>query len=119
MSLNNYEELFKDFMSENFFHLPFSKELEIKSELIEEKFICNYINCDKRFNSKSNVKRHIMSAHLNIRYTCIYCYKKYINKHDLKHHINVIHNNFRYECEKCNIKYLQKSSLNKHLKKCN
>ena len=54
---------------------------------MEELFSCYHEGCEKCFNSKYNLVRHINTAHLGIkRFVCSKCSKRFANKQNLKSH---------------------------------
>jgi hypothetical protein len=55
-------------------------------DLSDNKFVCRYPDCNKRFGRRENIKSHIQT-HLNDRqYKCLHCGSKFVRGHDLKRH---------------------------------
>ena len=73
---------------------PFEKYMRLhKSRVHEErKFHCTV--CERKFSSKSNLKRHIDCVHTeaeHLRYPCDVCDKTFSTKGNLKHHYEKAH----------------------------
>lgn len=73
---------------------------------------CKY--CKKIFGLKSNLKRHIKSAHENINCHCEECDKVFSRKEDLSLHVKVNHTNFN--CKLCKTTISGEKFFKKHLK---
>jgi regulatory protein SWI5 len=55
-------------------------------EPADNKFVCRFPDCNKRFGRRENIKSHIQT-HLNDRqYQCLHCGSKFVRGHDLKRH---------------------------------
>ena len=76
-------------------------------------FACD--ECEYVSSGKHNLKYHIASKHLNIRYPCMKCDYSSTKLSDLKKHKQFKHDKIRaYACEACPYKAFDKPSLVKH-----
>ncbi|CAG9324462.1 unnamed protein product [Blepharisma stoltei] len=78
---------------------------------------CYYIWCDKSFNSKYNLKRHINALHLGIkRFECNMCGKKLVSKQNLSEHLYTHTGAKPFKCNfpGCEKVYRQSSQLSYH-----
>jgi len=52
-----------------------------------EEYKCYYLNCQKSYKTKYNLRRHINCTHLRIKnFTCCYCSKSFGTKQNLQEH---------------------------------
>lgn len=76
-------------------------------------FACD--TCDKRFDRKENLMRHMRIHTGDRRYVCNYCGKGYTDPSGLKKHVINKHNNDpKFTCEHCNTVHVSKERLEKH-----
>ncbi|CAG9333672.1 unnamed protein product [Blepharisma stoltei] len=83
----------------------------------EATYKCYYTWCDKSFNSKYNLKRHINALHLGIkRFECSLCGKKLVSKQNLTEHLFTHTGVKPFECKVpgCGKVYRQSSQLSYH-----
>ncbi|KAL2105112.1 hypothetical protein VUR80DRAFT_8983 [Thermomyces stellatus] len=79
----------------------------------DNKWVCLYESCGKRFGRKENIKSHVQT-HLNDRqYRCPSCQKCFVRQHDLKRHAK-IHTGIKpYPCE-CGNSFARHDALTRH-----
>lgn len=79
----------------------------------DNKWVCLYESCGKRFGRKENIKSHVQT-HLNDRqYQCPTCKKCFVRQHDLKRHAK-IHTGIKpYPCE-CGNSFARHDALTRH-----
>ncbi|KAI1339895.1 hypothetical protein F5Y15DRAFT_423717 [Xylariaceae sp. FL0016] len=82
-------------------------------EAIDQKWVCLFDGCRKRFGRKENIKSHVQT-HLNDRqYQCPSCHKCFVRQHDLKRHAK-IHTGLKpYPCE-CGNSFARHDALTRH-----
>lgn len=81
----------------------------------ERKFKCQM--CNKSFDHKSNLRRHIVSIHDKVKkFKCKLCAQMYRYKWNLKYHVKQHKGPKIYTCYKCNKAFALKSNLVKHIK---
>ena len=80
---------------------------------VDNKWLCLYEGCGKRFGRKENIKSHVQT-HLNDRqYQCPTCKKCFVRQHDLKRHAK-IHTGIKpYPCE-CGNSFARHDALTRH-----
>ncbi|PKS07183.1 hypothetical protein jhhlp_005783 [Lomentospora prolificans] len=80
---------------------------------VDNKWLCLYEGCGKRFGRKENIKSHVQT-HLNDRqYQCPTCNKCFVRQHDLKRHAK-IHTGIKpYPCE-CGNSFARHDALTRH-----
>ena len=79
----------------------------------DNKWVCAFEECGKRFGRKENIKSHVQT-HLNDRqYQCPTCHKCFVRQHDLKRHAK-IHTGIKpYPCE-CGNSFARHDALTRH-----
>lgn len=79
----------------------------------DNKWLCLYEGCGKKFGRKENIKSHVQT-HLNDRqYQCPSCKKCFVRQHDLKRHAK-IHTGIKpYPCE-CGNSFARHDALTRH-----
>jgi len=80
---------------------------------VDNKWICSFENCNKKFGRKENIKSHVQT-HLNDRqFQCPACLKCFVRQHDLKRHAK-IHTGIKpYPCE-CGNSFARHDALTRH-----
>jgi len=74
--------------------------------------------CNKRFDRKENLSRHVRIHTGDRRYVCNHCGKGYTDPSGLKKHVIAKHASDLYSCDVCcNATFRSKDSLNRHLSK--
>ena len=63
--------------------------------------ICNAMNdeCDDKFKTKDQLKKHVLSIHLKIEYNCESCCQKFTRPDNLKRHKAICQKGDDYERE--------------------
>ena len=83
-----------------------------------QKYLCNFENCGKEFNFRSNLRIH-EKRHLNIFiYRCQYCQKGFNHKVHFEYHINCHENQRNFKCTKCDKAFNNKKNQVRHTKYC-
>ena len=73
--------------------------------------------CGKTYCTAGDMKRHIDHAHSDESFvTCQICDKRFEYKQNVERHMKEIHGEERHGCEKCPATYLRKSDLQEHIK---
>ena len=80
----------------------------------EKKINCN--QCEKQYAEKSDMKRHILAVHEDIKYPCDHCKYQASRQGDLKRHIQSVHNGIKYPCGQCELLASSKGHLTRHEK---
>ena len=85
----------------------------IQGPEVDNKWVCLFEGCGKRFGRKENIKSHVQT-HLNDRqYQCPSCGKCFVRQHDLKRHAK-IHTGIKpYPCE-CGNSFARHDALTRH-----
>ena len=72
--------------------------------------------CGTNFADQCSLKRHMKTAHENIIYKCDHCDFKATRASNIKEHTNVVHFNVRFECAECDFKGTSRRALRRHHK---
>ncbi|KAI5959311.1 uncharacterized protein KGF55_005461 [Candida pseudojiufengensis] len=78
-----------------------------------KKYECSYKNCNKRYNRKSDLGRHIRFIHKTTVCTCPFCGKQYSTHGGYSSHLK-LHNSFK--CDICQKLYATQRKLELHKK---
>lgn len=82
-------------------------------EAHDNKWVCTFEDCNKRFGRKENIKSHVQT-HLNDRqYQCPNCHKCFVRQHDLKRHAKIHTGVKPYPCE-CGNSFARHDALTRH-----
>nr|KMM73155.1 hypothetical protein CPAG_09444 [Coccidioides posadasii RMSCC 3488] len=80
---------------------------------IDNKWICTYEGCNKRFGRKENIKSHVQTHLGDRQFKCNHCNKCFVRGHDLKRH-SKIHTGVKpYPCE-CGNSFARHDALTRH-----
>ena len=84
-------------------------------DFVVTSYCCMAEACDKVYNSKFNLKRHIESAHLSLtRFHCDLCAKGFSSKQSMVEH-RYLHTGKRpFVCRVCGLRLRQASQLSLH-----
>ena len=90
-----------------------TKSNEVPAEDAEEKKPFNCTHCDKKFSTKSKLRKHLRYHNLkNITYECPICNQIFPKKIDLKRHLEEVHEG---KCPECNTKFSHVYELINHV----
>ena len=77
------------------------------------KWICLYLECNKKFGRKENIKSHVQTHLGDRQFRCNHCRKCFVRQHDLKRH-SKIHSGVKpYPC-KCGNSFARHDALTRH-----
>ena len=80
---------------------------------VDNKWICKFDDCDKRFGRKENIKSHVQT-HLDDRqFQCDHCNKRFVRGHDLKRHAKIHTGTKPYPCL-CGNAFARQDALTRH-----
>jgi regulatory protein SWI5 len=79
----------------------------------DNKWICKFDDCNKRFGRKENIKSHVQT-HLDDRqFQCDHCNKRFVRGHDLKRHAKIHTGTKPYPCL-CGNAFARQDALTRH-----
>lgn len=79
----------------------------------DQKWICMYPECGKKFGRKENIKSHVQTHLGDRQFLCVHCNKRFVRQHDLKRH-EKIHTGVKpYPCE-CGHSFARMDALTRH-----
>lgn len=79
----------------------------------DNKWLCLYPDCNKRFGRKENIKSHVQTHLGDRQFQCMYCKKCFVRQHDLKRHAK-IHSGIKpYPC-RCGNSFARHDALTRH-----
>lgn len=99
----------KTFPNKNYF----VEHDEIFHKNKKDEFKCE--TCGNGYNTKKNLKRHIMRNHEVPKYKCDLCGRTYKDKSYLNIHLKA-HSKAKIECESCDKVFTSKVALKQHVK---
>ena len=80
---------------------------------VDNKWICKFDDCNKRFGRKENIKSHVQT-HLDDRqFQCDHCNKRFVRGHDLKRHAKIHTGTKPYPCL-CGNAFARQDALTRH-----
>jgi len=88
----------------------YSQILESK----EKKYKCG--QCDRQYSHKSDLGKHIKTAHEGVNYPCLECSYKATSSSAISQHKKSVHEGSKYPCNLCDKEYSSPSSLQFHKK---
>mmetsp|Transcript_12431 Transcript_12431/g.25298 ORF Transcript_12431/g.25298 Transcript_12431/m.25298 type:complete len:295 (-) Transcript_12431:130-1014(-) len=91
-------------------------QFEFPTIQCRQTFVCEI--CDKEFDRKSNMNKHIRHVHEKLRpYICRLCGKKFGQKSSIDKHVIVVHEKRRiHKCDLCGSRFGQVGDLNVHVR---
>ena len=82
-------------------------------DLIDQKWMCMYDGCGKKFGRKENIKSHVQTHLGDRQFRCNHCKKCFVRQHDLKRH-GKIHSGVKpYVCP-CGNGFARHDALTRH-----
>jgi regulatory protein SWI5 len=79
----------------------------------DNKWVCKFDDCNKRFGRKENIKSHVQT-HLDDRqFQCDHCNKRFVRGHDLKRHAKIHTGTKPYPCL-CGNAFARQDALTRH-----
>ena len=82
-------------------------------DLIDQKWMCMYDSCGKKFGRKENIKSHVQTHLGDRQFRCNHCSKCFVRQHDLKRH-GKIHSGVKpYVCP-CGNGFARHDALTRH-----
>ena len=79
----------------------------------DNKWICKYDDCDKRFGRKENIKSHVQTHLGDRQFKCDHCNKCFVRGHDLKRHAKIHSGAKPYPCL-CGNAFARHDALTRH-----
>ncbi|KIW11050.1 hypothetical protein PV08_10349 [Exophiala spinifera] len=79
----------------------------------DNKWVCTYPQCDKRFGRKENIKSHVQTHLGDRQFRCDHCGKCFVRGHDLKRHAKIHTGNKPYPCA-CGNSFARHDALTRH-----
>lgn len=92
--------------------------MNMMPEFLVTLYCCMIPGCDKAYNTKFNLKRHLDSIHLKKkRHQCSICYRWFASKQNLSEHNNLHTGAKPFSCSICGKLFRQLSQLSLHKRK--
>ncbi|EXJ88910.1 hypothetical protein A1O3_01974 [Capronia epimyces CBS 606.96] len=79
----------------------------------DNKWICKYDDCNKRFGRKENIKSHVQTHLGDRQFRCGHCKKCFVRGHDLKRHAKIHTGSKPYPCL-CGNSFARHDALTRH-----
>ncbi|OAP65427.1 hypothetical protein AYL99_01399 [Fonsecaea erecta] len=80
---------------------------------VDNKWVCQYEHCNKRFGRKENIKSHIQTHLGDRQFRCDHCKKCFVRGHDLKRHAKIHTGTKPYPCL-CGNSFARHDALTRH-----
>lgn len=80
---------------------------------VDNKYVCRFEDCDKRFGRKENIKSHIQTHLGDRQFRCDHCMKRFVRGHDLKRHAKIHTGRKSYQCA-CGNAFARHDALTRH-----
>lgn len=80
---------------------------------IDNKWICTFDGCMKRFGRKENIKSHVQTHLGDRQFKCNHCNKSFVRGHDLKRHAKIHTGVKPYPCD-CGNSFARHDALTRH-----
>lgn len=82
-------------------------------EASDNKWVCRYEDCNKRFGRKENIKSHVQTHLGDRQFKCDHCNKCFVRGHDLKRHAKIHTGTKPYPCL-CGNSFARHDALTRH-----
>ncbi|RMZ85340.1 hypothetical protein DV737_g861, partial [Chaetothyriales sp. CBS 132003] len=79
----------------------------------DNKWVCRYEDCNKRFGRKENIKSHVQTHLGDRQFRCGHCKKCFVRGHDLKRHAKIHTGSKPYPCL-CGNSFARHDALTRH-----
>ena len=79
----------------------------------DNKWVCRYEDCNKRFGRKENIKSHVQTHLGDRQFRCDHCRKCFVRGHDLKRHAKIHTGSKPYPCL-CGNSFARHDALTRH-----
>lgn len=79
----------------------------------DNKWICLYPDCGKKFGRKENIKSHVQTHLGDRQFKCNHCGKCFVRQHDLKRHAKIHSGNKPHKCP-CGNGFARQDALTRH-----
>lgn len=79
----------------------------------DQKYLCLYPGCEKRFGRKENIKSHVQTHLGDRQFQCSHCAKCFVRQHDLKRHAKIHSGVKPYPCM-CGNSFARHDALTRH-----
>jgi regulatory protein SWI5 len=80
---------------------------------LDQKWVCLFPDCNKRFGRKENVKSHVQTHLGDRQFQCPHCRKCFVRQHDLKRHAKIHSGVKPYPCA-CGNSFARHDALTRH-----
>ena len=80
---------------------------------VDNKWICKFEDCDKKFGRKENIKSHVQTHLGDRQFRCDHCKKCFVRGHDLKRHAKIHTGSKPYPCL-CGNSFARHDALTRH-----
>jgi regulatory protein SWI5 len=80
---------------------------------IDQKWLCLFPDCKKRFGRKENIKSHVQTHLGDRQFQCPHCKKCFVRQHDLKRHAKIHSGVKPYPCQ-CGNSFARHDALTRH-----
>lgn len=80
---------------------------------VDNKWICKYEDCNKKFGRKENIKSHVQTHLGDRQFRCDHCKKCFVRGHDLKRHAKIHTGTKAYACL-CGNAFARHDALTRH-----
>lgn len=87
-------------------------------DAIDNKWVCKYEDCNKRFGRKENIKSHVQTHLGDRQFRCDHCSKCFVRGHDLKRHAKIHTGSKPYPCL-CGNAFARHDALTRHRQRGN
>ena len=80
---------------------------------VDNKWVCRFDECNKRFGRKENIKSHVQTHLGDRQFRCDHCNKCFVRGHDLKRHAKIHTGAKPYPCD-CGNSFARHDALTRH-----